>query len=271
MQMNGTYALSFFGNATLSFPVSTVTLESQAYDPATGVTQATLSVPTTTNGQLWIGFRGATMLGGAAGAKNVSLLQPGCSPGGGPASAFTPALLAMVSRFDSLRFMDWAATNDNLVVDWADRRLPTAPSYAAAVNVTEGVPWEACADLANAVGRDLWVNIPGERWDLWVNIPGERWDTWMSIPGRRSVMGWRWGTECLLHARCRRWSLLLAASLCRSPRVGRLHTAARQAAVRTRRPVARDLLRVQQRAGGRLKEWCRDRERGDACACPMCC
>lgn len=95
--MNGTYLLSFYGNASLSFPVSTATLVSQVYDSTSGITEAAVYVPTTTNGQLWIGFRDAAMLGGAPGAKNISLLQPGCSADSGP-NSFNPALLALVSR-----------------------------------------------------------------------------------------------------------------------------------------------------------------------------
>lgn len=159
--MNGTYLLSFFGNASLTFPVSSVNLVTQTYNALTGVTEATLDVPITTNGQLWIGFHGAAMLGGGEGAKNISLLQPGCAEGSSP-NSFAPAFLELVSRFDSLRFMDWASTNNNLESEWSDRRLPTAPSYAATINVTAGVAWETCIDLANAVGRDIWVNIPGE-------------------------------------------------------------------------------------------------------------
>jgi hypothetical protein len=143
MQMNGTYSLFFYGNATLSFPVSTVLLVSQTYDSATGVSAATLEVPVTTNGQLWIGFHDAVMLEGTPGAKNISLLQPHCSPG----ETFTAAFLAHIHRFDSLRFMDWASTNDNMIANWVDRRLPSAPSFADTVNVTVGVPWETVGGL----------------------------------------------------------------------------------------------------------------------------
>ena len=161
MQMNGTYTLTFFGNATLSFPVSTVILVSQTYDSDSGITQASLEVPTSTNGQLWIGFTDVTTLGGGAGAKNISLLQPGCPIGSTP-DAFAPPFISLVSRFDSLRFMDWVVTNNNLIEDWVDRRVVQAPSYAPTINVTGGVPWETCVDLANTVGRDMWINIPGK-------------------------------------------------------------------------------------------------------------
>jgi hypothetical protein len=166
MLMNGTYTLLFFGNATLSFPTSSASLLNQSYDASTGWTLAYVVVPYLGNGQLWIGWTGSVMLGGAVGAKNVSLLQPGCSVS--DIGAVTPALLQLVSRFDSLRFMDWAATNDNLIADWSERRQLAAPSYATQVGNTSGIPWECCIKLANTVQRDLWLNVPAHATDDYI-------------------------------------------------------------------------------------------------------
>jgi hypothetical protein len=104
------YTLRFIGNATLSFPVSTATLVDYTHDPVTDVTVAHVEVPKDGNGQLWIGFENAVMKGGVAGGKNVSLLQPGCTAD----DEFSPRLLTLLSKFDSLRFMDWVHTNGNL-------------------------------------------------------------------------------------------------------------------------------------------------------------
>ena len=163
--MNGTYQLSFLGNATISFPATVATLLNQSFDSASGTTLAFIDVPVGGNGQLWIGFSDA-YIGSVPGAKFIVLLQPGCSKG----VIFSPGLLQLISRFDSLRFMDWVQTNDKLEASWSERRLPEAPSYVATlpgIN-TSGVPWEVCISLANKSGKDLWLNIPAHATDDYI-------------------------------------------------------------------------------------------------------
>ena len=162
--IDGVYTLRFVGRAELSFPVSTVVLLNSTFDGV--ATTALLSVPPVNNGQLWVGWRGAAMAGGAPGARNISLLQPGCAPD--DPDALSPALVSLVSRFDSLRFMDWVKTNDSPETDWADRRTLADPSFAAEAGSTVGVPWETCAKLANTVQRDMWINIPAHATDDYI-------------------------------------------------------------------------------------------------------
>lgn len=168
IMMDGIYTLRFIGNATLSNPVSTWTLQNYTHDPATDVTLAYIEVPKAGNGQLWIGFRDAVMKGGVPGGKNISLLQPGCSMD--DLHALSPSLLKLVGKFDSLRFMDWTATNGNLEEKWSDRRSLDAPSYVAKTpgSNTSGIPWEACVKLANSAEKDMWINIPGHADDEYI-------------------------------------------------------------------------------------------------------
>ena len=100
--------------------------------------------------------------------KNISLLQPGCSLD--DLYALSPELLTLVSKFDSLRFMDWTATNGNLEEVWSDRRSLGAPSYVAKTkgSNTSGIPWEACVKLANSAQKDMWINIPGHADDDYI-------------------------------------------------------------------------------------------------------
>ena len=160
--IDGIYSLSFVGNATLSFPVSTVLLLNKTFDGVTSV--AFLSVPSTNSGNVWVAWSGAAMPDGAPGVKNITLLQPGCSATG----AFSPALVSLVSRFDSLRFMDWVHTNGNLEERWSERRVPSAPSFVAEADNTTGIPWEVCVALANTVQRDVWINIPAHSSDDYI-------------------------------------------------------------------------------------------------------
>ena len=128
MLMDGVYRLSFLGNATLLFPNTRGTLLNQTFDSASGRTVAFFEVPpnglgpANGNGQLWIGWTGAS-IGASPGAKDIVLLQPGCSPG----DVFSPGLLQLVSRFDSLRFMDWVHTNSKFRREPSLRTTNPAP------------------------------------------------------------------------------------------------------------------------------------------------
>lgn len=80
---------------------------------------------------------------------------------------FNPAFLRALKPFDSVRFMDWGATNNwgqKGRGDWdqpelfdADRRQ-TPGHYTWADG--RGVPYEVMIRLMNAAGLDGWVNVP---------------------------------------------------------------------------------------------------------------
>jgi len=46
------------------------------------------------------------------------------------------------------------------VVNWADRTPPDHPSWAFGPKGSSGVPWETMIELANTVGRDMWICVP---------------------------------------------------------------------------------------------------------------
>lgn len=81
--------------------------------------------------------------------------------------------------FAFLRFMDWGATNQSPLVDWADRRLPDfvpqygelnrrspAPGYAG--DRKTGIAYEYMVALANATDTDLWICVPHMATDAFV-------------------------------------------------------------------------------------------------------
>jgi len=65
---------------------------------------------------------------------------------------FTPDFLEQVSGFDTLRFMDWMATNGSPVTD--------ALVPVSALSYGSGVPLEIIIALANKTGIKPWVTIP---------------------------------------------------------------------------------------------------------------
>jgi len=51
--------------------------------------------------------------------------------------------------------MDWTNTNAQKDVNWNDRVLTSHRTYTK-----NGVAWEDAIDLANLLGKDVWINIP---------------------------------------------------------------------------------------------------------------
>lgn len=96
--------------------------------------------------QFFLSFRNTS-----GGIRDLRVMRPGYTT-----ETFTKPFLDHLSRFHCLRFMNWSATNNCTVRTWSERTLPESPRYTTA----SGVPWEACIELANTVGADMWVNIP---------------------------------------------------------------------------------------------------------------
>jgi len=103
----------------------------------------------------------------------------------------------MLSKFVVFRYMDWASTNGNPVVTWADRSLPSHPSYSFGAKGQTGVPWEVCIDLANQAGRDMWINVPHQANDDYVTqlakLFKEKLDPNLNLYLEYSNEVWNWG------------------------------------------------------------------------------
>ncbi|MCL2661545.1 MAG: hypothetical protein FWD64_13645 [Acidobacteriaceae bacterium] len=153
----GTYHLSAVGKADISpTGASQVTVSNLNYDPTTNITTADVIVgPDATN--IYLKFTDTD-----EGLKDIKLIRPGYAAD--TAQEFTDAFLASLQDFQTLRFMDFTRTNDNPIVEWSDRTLPTAPLQSA----DTGVAWEYAIDLANATGKDMWINIPSQANDDYV-------------------------------------------------------------------------------------------------------
>ena len=70
-------------------------------------------------------------------------------------AVFNPDFTARLAAFDTLRFMDWMETNNSDQSRWEDR-----PQVGDASWAHHGVPLEVMLALANALGKDIWVNMP---------------------------------------------------------------------------------------------------------------
>jgi hypothetical protein len=89
-------------------------------------------------------------------ARDIHLWSPGFAPGQPHAGqTFHDDFLRRVRPFASVRFMDWAMTNNSPVVQWKDR----TPKESM-IQLTHGIAWEYITELANTVHRDAWINVP---------------------------------------------------------------------------------------------------------------
>lgn len=97
--------------------------------------------------QFFLSFRNTS-----GGIKDLKVMRPGYAND----AEFTTVFLDHVKRFSCLRFMDWTFTNNSPITKWSERAQPNAARYTD----VGGVPWEVCIDLCNAVGADMWLNVP---------------------------------------------------------------------------------------------------------------
>ena len=154
----GTYKVIFNGQATVS-TAAAGTVSNAVFTAATNTSTLDFTFP--------VGGETAALrfLGVPPGnpVKNLRVIRPGFSTTSPP--IFTPTYLSHISRFSVLRFMDWLSTNDhaNSIITWADR-----PTLEKKRTEAEGARWEAVIELANAVNRDIWINVPVKANDEYV-------------------------------------------------------------------------------------------------------
>jgi hypothetical protein len=158
---NGIYKLSFTGRATVDTSITPGGMVSNVfYNPLTNTTTADITVHASDSSSQWYFVLDFTNTHG--GVKNIKLIRPGYALN--TTQVFTNQFLSTLQPFSTLRFMDWGATNNNPVANWADRTLVTD----ARQSTPNGVAWEYMIQLANLTHKDLWINIPVNATDDYV-------------------------------------------------------------------------------------------------------
>ena len=173
LDMSGTYALSFNGQATVSCSGGTVS--NQVYDPSTNLTTATVTM---TNTDLNLSFTSTRRTSSGAtntGITNARLMRPtsyGAATNYPTSTNFTTPIKNLISRFGTIRFMDYLATNGNAQVNWSDRVPPAYASYVVSDPAYgwegKGCPWEYAVILCNETGKDMWICIPVGATDAYI-------------------------------------------------------------------------------------------------------
>lgn len=95
--------------------------------------------------------------------RNIRFIMPGFE-NTYQTQPFHPLFLDRLSKFDTLRFMDWEATNNSHLVNWADRTTINSATQAS----NQGVALEYMIQLANTLKINPWFNIPAEASDDYV-------------------------------------------------------------------------------------------------------
>ena len=86
--------------------------------------------------------------------RNIRLIMPGFE-NTYKTQPFHPLFLQRLSKFKTIRFMDWMKTNNSTISKWTER--PTLNSVTFA---DKGVALETMINLANTLHANPWFNIP---------------------------------------------------------------------------------------------------------------
>ena len=160
----GTYKLAFNGRATVSAG-GAGTVQNSQYDSTNNLTTADVVLPNTASGNVWLvfsdTFRSKSSVAGD-GVSGIHLMRPGYALNG--AAVFTKEFIATMQGFKIIRGMDFTSTNSNAQQRWDER---TKPNHFGDTG-TNGQSWELMIALANATGRDIWLNVPARADDDYI-------------------------------------------------------------------------------------------------------
>ncbi|MBO0699362.1 MAG: fibronectin type III domain-containing protein, partial [Zavarzinella sp.] len=206
--MNGTYHLSFNGQADIFAWWGTNQIVNQAYNPATNTTTADIIYSPTDGSGLLLGFKNSRRTASSptnTGVTNIKLMRP-ISPGSttsyDPSVTFTQPIKDLVSKFSVVRMMDDTGSNGADVNGvWSNRR-PADYASQAAMGEPKGMAWEYAIQFWNETNKDAWVNIPFTADDnfvtqlatllktklnpglkIYVEYSNELWNTFGPFPG----------------------------------------------------------------------------------------
>lgn len=176
-RMNGTYALSFRGQATITDGYAGTPIVGQTYNSATNTTTATLPHSKTDGAGMYLRFtntrRTATSpLGsGITDARLMRPVTPGATTSYAPGTLFTNPIKNLVAKVQTVRMMDATRTNGNpfeITNVWSQRRLPSYATQGESRFTGKGMAWEYAVQFWNETDKDAWVNVPFNADDTYI-------------------------------------------------------------------------------------------------------
>ena len=191
-KMYGTYTLTFTGQATVTANpggIIPVTYNSTNNTSTGGfVFTQTMDV----GKSLSLTFTNTKLTSSSAtgtGVTSIQFMRPtsmGATTSYPSGTLFNTPLQSLITKFSTIRFMDYLATNWNPQVNWSDRPLPSTASFerctgGTGMNVPGGLacnggygwegtggPWEHVILIANMNNKDAWINIPVGATDAYI-------------------------------------------------------------------------------------------------------
>lgn len=156
----GTYKLKFKGQANVTGVTNKV------YDVGTNTTTADYVLASNATGNQWIEFtntRRTPVSTTADGVTELQMFRPGYATDG--SAVFTSEFIQAMRKFHVIRTMDFVRVNLNPTENWSER---TRINFLGDTDV-KGQSWELMVLLANATGRDLWINVPVKANDQYID------------------------------------------------------------------------------------------------------
>ncbi|WP_417910751.1 fibronectin type III domain-containing protein [Candidatus Electronema sp. PJ] len=95
--------------------------------------------------------------------RNIRLL-PAIYESNYQSNPWRPYHLSLWTKFKTIRFMDWMATNNSTQITWNQRTTLSRYTY----NDRSGVPLELIVDLCNRLHTDAWICVPHQADDNYV-------------------------------------------------------------------------------------------------------
>jgi hypothetical protein len=148
----GAYLVYAKGNANISILSNYFAyITNKTYDPSTNTLTAVANIPQNTTSVI-LCFTNTT----GPGLQDLAVLQPGYDLAS--KSNITNLMLTHLSRFSTIRFMQWTNTNHIPEMNWNETTPVSWPQYIA----PKHNPWETIPYIANQINKpiDVWINIP---------------------------------------------------------------------------------------------------------------
>ena len=92
---------------------------------------------------------------------NIEVIYPG-EIDTYPNEIFSSHFIQSMEPFEAIRFMKATSTEENPIVDWADRTIETDHTYFSIIEdgIQPGIPWELVIRFCNENNKDPWICIP---------------------------------------------------------------------------------------------------------------
>ncbi|MBD2844051.1 DUF1349 domain-containing protein [Paenibacillus sp. IB182496] len=166
----GSYAIQFNGQATVSITIGNASLSAISYNASTNTSTGVLTVHVNSTVALrFLNTKRTSSSSTNTGITNVKIMRPiskGSTTSYPTSAVFTNPIVSLIANnFDAIRYMDFTATNGKTSeAQWSDRVRPALIQTLKGTTGTgwqgRGGSWEYAVMLSNATNTDMWINVP---------------------------------------------------------------------------------------------------------------